>query len=89
MATPHRGSIVASWAGYLAHAVRAAQLFTGTNSNLLSLLGWDSTALSDISSQFVERGAKLQIRTFYETEILGFMNSLVYTLRCTSQLHGL
>lgn len=77
MATPHRGSSVASWAQIAAVIVRSAQLGLNTNLELLRVLRRDSEILMDISSQFVERAANLQIRTFYETEALDYMNSVV------------
>ncbi|KAH0559684.1 hypothetical protein GP486_003804 [Trichoglossum hirsutum] len=77
MGTPHRGSDIAHWAGFAARALRAAQIGTGTNNNLLRALEEKSRTLLDISQQFVDRGATLQIRTFYEIEKLGFMNCLI------------
>lgn len=77
MGTPHRGSSAASWTEFLARALHAAQLGTGTNTDLLSVLKKNSRTLSDITRQFIERGANLQIRTFYETEFLEYMNCLV------------
>jgi hypothetical protein len=77
MGTPHRGSNVVSWTDFLARALYAIQVGTGTNKDLLSILRRDSKVLSDISRQFIDIGAKLQIRTFIETELLEYMNCLV------------
>lgn len=77
MGTPHRGSDVAFWTDFLARALHVAQFGAGTNKNLVSSLKKDSRLLSDISDQFVERSANLQIRTFYEMEKLDYMNILI------------
>ncbi|KAI9857467.1 MAG: hypothetical protein M1813_008217 [Trichoglossum hirsutum] len=77
MGTPHRGSNVVSWTDFLARALYAIQVGTGTNKDLLSILRRDSKVLSDISRQFIDIGAKLQIRTFIETELLEYMNCLI------------
>lgn len=87
LGTPHRGSRIATWASIVASAARAAQLGTGTNSGLVTLLSSNSNALWDISTQFVERAEGLHIRTFYETEAMEAMNSLVRILCfCSSRL---
>ncbi|KAJ5203914.1 uncharacterized protein N7498_004793 [Penicillium cinerascens] len=77
LGTPHRGSRIASWGSIVASAARAAQLGTGTNSGLVTLLSSNSDALWDISTQFIERAEGLDIRTFYETETMEAMNSLI------------
>jgi protein SERAC1 len=77
MGTPHRGSNVAYWSKILANVVHTAQLGNSTSSRLLSDLQKNSSILSEISSQFVERGSALQIRTFYETEKVDFLNCVV------------
>ena len=77
MATPHRGSTYASWGSTPARLVRFAQFGSGTNAKLLAALRRNSKTLFDISSQFVERGAGLQFVTFYETEALDYVGSLV------------
>lgn len=68
MGTPHRGSSVAYWTSYLANILRIAQLGTATNSQLLTDLQNNSRPLADISQRFVERGANLNILTFFELE---------------------
>jgi hypothetical protein len=77
LGTPHRGSDIAFWTEFLAHTLHIAQFKTGTNKNLVTALKKDSKSLSEISSQFVQRGANLEIITFFETELLGYMNCLV------------
>ncbi|KAL9593091.1 MAG: hypothetical protein Q9179_006109 [Wetmoreana sp. 5 TL-2023] len=77
LGTPHRGSDAAYWTGFIARALKAAQLGTGTNDQLLAALQKNSKTLSDISEQFVERADTLRIRTFYETKKLDFLSSLV------------
>ena len=84
MGTPHRGVETASWATFVARAFKALQTGTATNTNLLSDLEKNSGTLRQISQQFVERGSKLKMKTFYETEKtekLGYMDCLVYFLR--------
>jgi hypothetical protein len=80
MGTPHRGANAATWAGFAARALQATQMNTATNSRLLSDLKGNSETLRQISQQFVERGSAITIKTFYETEMLNFMNSLVFLL---------
>lgn len=68
MGTPHRGGDLAYWANYLANILKIALLGTRTNPRLLADLQKNSPALADISKQFVERGQKLDILTFFEQE---------------------
>jgi protein SERAC1 len=77
MGTPHRGSNVAYWSKFLANVLHTTQLGNNTSSQLLSDLQQNSRILSEISTQFVERGSALQIRTFYETEKVDFLNCIV------------
>ncbi|KLU86998.1 hypothetical protein MAPG_06004 [Magnaporthiopsis poae ATCC 64411] len=77
LATPHRGSGIAAPAELAAKILRAAQFGTGTNAKLVSNLRQNAEILWDISCQFVDRASTLHIRTFYETEPLGFMSSLI------------
>ena len=72
---PHRGSDVAYWASYAANLLEHAQLGFGTNSYYVKALQKKSPELAEISQQFIERGANLQIRTFFETKKMG--NQLV------------
>ena len=61
----------------VAHALHAARLGKGINSELWGTLEAEIATLSCISEEFIELGAKIQIRTFYETEKMACMNSLV------------
>ena len=66
---PHRGAESAYWATFGANVIKVA--FLGrTNTNFVAALQRNSRTFADISQQFVERGASLMIRTFYETEML-------------------
>jgi hypothetical protein len=77
MGTPHRGADAASWANFVAQALKALQMGTAANRSLLSDLKKNSEALRQISQQFVERGSTLKIKTFYETNKFDYMSCLV------------
>jgi hypothetical protein len=80
-AVPHRGADIAYWGAFAASLLHKVQLGFGTNSAFLEDLQRNSTAFAQISKDFVERGAELLIRTFYETVMMG--NQLVYyTFHC-------
>ncbi|RDW89219.1 hypothetical protein BP6252_01251 [Coleophoma cylindrospora] len=66
--TPHRGSAVASWGNIFANIAKTASLGTSTNAMLTRDLKERSEVLSQISASFVERGGKLDIFSFYETD---------------------
>ncbi|RDW70414.1 hypothetical protein BP5796_08811 [Coleophoma crateriformis] len=66
--TPHRGSAVASWGNIFANIAKTASLGTSTNAMLTRDLKERSGVLSQISTSFVERGGKLDIFSFYETD---------------------
>ena len=66
---PHRGAETAYWANFGANVIKVA-FFGRTNTNFVAALQRNSRTFADISQQFVERGASLMIRTFYETETL-------------------
>jgi len=74
---PHRGADTAYWANFGTNVIKAA-LFVRVHANFIAALRQNSKAFADISQQFVERGASLRIRTFYETEMLD--NQLVRRL---------
>ena len=80
LATPHRGSGVAAPGELASRILRAARFGTATNAELVASLRRDGEMLWDLSSQFVERAIGLQIRTFYETEPMLFMSTLVCPL---------
>ena len=84
MGTPHRGTDLAALANFAARALRAFQMGVATNTSLLSDLRKNSKTLTQISKQFVERGSTLEIRTFYETERMDYMNRLVFFLSKTA-----
>ncbi len=72
---PHRGSDIARLGNFAANLLEMAQLGFGTNTNFVEALKRNSETFAHISQQFIERGADIPIRTFYETERLG--NQLV------------
>ena len=67
---PHRGADLAYWATFASTILQITQLGFATNTNFVIALQKNSPAFAQISEQFIERGAKLKIRTFYETEKL-------------------
>ncbi|KAK4182866.1 ankyrin repeat protein [Podospora australis] len=77
--TPHRGSSVAGWATMAARVLAASSLRTSTNTRLSKDLEPGSEKLRYISESFRYRALRdrLQIVSCYETEKLGFMNTLV------------
>lgn len=84
LGTPHRGSDSAWWATFAAQSLRTVQLGTGTNTHYVSALKRNSTEFAHISQQWLERGAGVRIRTFFETERLsGIVVSNLPT--CSSQ----
>ncbi|SLM37180.1 Tetratricopeptide-like helical domain [Lasallia pustulata] len=70
LGVPHKGSDSAWWATFAANALKGASIGTSTNTALVADLKKDSTTLSNISKQFVDRARDLIIYTFYETEVL-------------------
>lgn len=66
LGVPHGGSGSAWWANFAANALKAATIGHTTNNALVADLRKDSSALSTISKQFVDRGRDLAIYTFYE-----------------------
>jgi hypothetical protein len=73
LGVPHRGSGTANLGTFVANLSKA---LTGqTNASFISALKRGSSTLENISQQFIERGASIQIRTFYETEVVN--NQLV------------
>jgi len=70
---PHRGSDTANLGTFVANLSKALPGYT--NTRFISALKKGSPILEEISRQFIERGASLQIRTFYETEV--YYNQLV------------
>lgn len=72
---PHRGSDIAYWANFAASILEVFALGR-TNKRFISALKQNSKTFADISRQFIERAASLEIRTFYETEMMLY-NQLV------------
>ncbi|MCJ1309858.1 hypothetical protein MMC25_003519 [Agyrium rufum] len=70
LGVPHRGSGSAFWANFAGCALKAASVGITTNTALVADLRKDSTTLTNISKQFVERGQNLIVYTFYETQKL-------------------
>ena len=66
LGVPHKGSDSAWWANFVANALKGASVGLTTNNALVADLRKDSSALSTISKQFIERGRDLSIYTFYE-----------------------
>lgn len=66
---PHRGAEAAYWASFTANVAKVA-LFGRVNVNFVTDLQKNSRVFADISKQFIERGASLTIKTFYETDRL-------------------
>ena len=66
LGVPHKGSDSAWWANFAANALKGASIGLTTNNALVADLRKDSSALSTISKQFIERGRNLSIYTFYE-----------------------
>jgi hypothetical protein len=67
---PHRGADLAFWGSFAANLLKITQLGLGTNTTFVEALQRNSNTFAQISRQFTERGAKIQVRTFYETERL-------------------
>lgn len=75
LAVPHKGSGAAWWGNFAANVLKGASVGLSTNSALLADLRKDSSALTDIQKQSIERIQDLKMYTFYET--LKLQNVLV------------
>lgn len=75
LATPHQGSGLAALGQLACKLLRACGM--RANKKLVTCLRQDADILWDISCQFVERSAEIYIKSFYETECLPFLTSLV------------
>ncbi|EWZ36204.1 hypothetical protein FOZG_11945 [Fusarium oxysporum Fo47] len=75
LATPHRGSGLAGPGQLASKLLRTFGI--SANTKLVKSLRQKSESLWDISCQFVDRAAEIYIKTFYETNSLSFMSSLV------------
>jgi hypothetical protein len=67
---PHRGADLAYWAAFLSNILKTMLLGFATRTTFVEALKRNSPTFADISQQFIERGAKLKIITFYETQKL-------------------
>ncbi|KAJ4319205.1 hypothetical protein N0V84_006487 [Fusarium piperis] len=77
LGTPHRGSDLASWGTMLSAMLKAASFGTSTDTQLPKDLEPDSRDLERISQSFKARSAGLRIYSFYETEKMDFMKTVV------------
>lgn len=75
--TPHRGSQFASAATVFGSIVKAASFGANTNIQLSRDLEPDSRMLEQVSDGFVDKAKSLRIFTYYETQRLSFLKSLV------------
>jgi protein SERAC1 len=75
--TPHQGSDLAFWDHIGTSIVWAVALGYSTNTTLAKDLKIDSVMLKSISESFAYRGAKMRIRSFYETESMRGLNCRV------------
>ena len=76
MGTPHRGADIAYW-GKVLGKLANLPLMGSIRTELLKELQPKSVTLGEICSQFVERGSKLQIYSFYERVKTAGLNDLV------------
>lgn len=76
LGTPHRGSEIVYWSKLLA---KFANAFTAgkVREDLLKILEPKSAEMGTICSQFVERGMRLQIFSFFERRDTPGLGSLV------------
>ncbi|CAM1509288.1 Fc.00g030270.m01.CDS01 [Cosmosporella sp. VM-42] len=75
--TPHKGSVIASFATSLGNLLRASSLGAHTNVQLLKDLDRHSSRLEQVSDTFLQLGGSLKIVTFYEVDKMDMMSSLV------------
>lgn len=75
--TPHRGSDIASWGTTFSKILRASSFGTSTNSSLIKDLQRKSKTLDMISRSFADCGKDTNIVSFYETEAMDYVGSLV------------
>ncbi|GAW20598.1 hypothetical protein ANO14919_101060 [Xylariales sp. No.14919] len=75
--TPHRGSSIACLGNILGRVLKAASFGANTNAQLLRDLEKGSPVLDDIATTFMNRRYDFQICSFYETDKMDFMSSVV------------
>ena len=67
LAVPHKGSCTAWWGDFAANVLKSASIGLSTNAALVADLRKDSSALTDIQKQSIERIQNFKMYTFYET----------------------
>ena len=83
---PHRGADLAYWAAFLSNILKTVLLGFATRTTFVEALKRNSSTFADISQQFVERSAKLEIVTFFETKKLrGQLVSLQSLIICFTE----
>jgi len=75
--TPHAGSSLAKVAEILTSIIQISSIGTNTNATVVANLKSNSETLWQIARSFVDRGKGLRIVSFYETERMPYMNTLV------------
>ena len=86
-ATPHRGSDFANYGKVLATA--ATRISNSPAPKLLDALKSNSTALSDLTTEFANLHRRFQISTFYELRPMNFSRSLVSVHHCARERFSL
>jgi hypothetical protein len=77
MGTPHRGADLASWGALLSRLVNTMTLSSAVRTDLLRDLKTRSKTLQIISRQFVQRGNRINIVSFYERKATRSLSTLV------------
>ncbi|TDZ15835.1 Vegetative incompatibility protein HET-E-1 [Colletotrichum orbiculare MAFF 240422] len=72
---PHRGADKAYWAALVVRIAQFSSLGIRGNNKFVDSLKRNSAEFANISQAFIQPGARLTIRSFYETERMG--NSLI------------
>ena len=67
LAVPHKGSGTAWWGNFVANVLKGVSIGFSTNPALVADLRKNSSALTDIQKQSIERIKHLKMYTFYET----------------------
>ncbi|KAJ3580311.1 hypothetical protein NPX13_g253 [Xylaria arbuscula] len=75
--TPHRGSSIASLGKVFSCLVKAASFGTNTNTQLLKELERGSPVLDEITTTYANRKYDFKICSFYETDKMDFLSSVV------------
>lgn len=81
MAVSHTGADIAFWVAFATRLVKFGRMGFAGNPSYVKALQRNSNTCADISRHSVGRSAKLSIRTFFETELMG--NRLVRNPRLT------